>query len=240
MGEAQRRWQEKQKAERQAVAWFKYNNPERFAGMMEEARQREVKRLKAEEGARVAEEERRRLLRTSQQQLRVAVIPRVLPEVKGLEEVRGIIALRQWGLNQVSQLTSIGHSSEPWYAQMIADKPPTEYNRHGLYCIQLTAGGLMKETAERIQGGYCGLVELRGHCEFHDHEAGVRAEWARILAVFVTDSSSDVYFRLPHLMENYPTVSIFVTTEDLVAKYLLRLVMWQETGDRTYLYNMKV
>ena len=121
---------------------------------------------------------------------------------------------------------------------MIADQVPTAHNQNGLYCIQLTATGLMNQAGNRVTD-FCGLIELRGHLEFHEQENGVRAEWAKILAIFVLEDKKDVYLHVAQLMQNYPGVPIYVTTRELVAKYLLRLALWQETGDRSYLYTTR-
>jgi hypothetical protein len=252
MGESQRRWAEKQREERRILKEFKEQHPDRFAAMMQEAQRKEAERLAAEEAARVAREaynkaEQIRLeaarrqreelearLRDARLKLRTAIVSRALPEVEGLENVRGIVALRQWDINSSGQLTSNGYNSNAWSSQMIADEVPTTRNSHGLYCIQLTAMGLMNQAKERVTD-FCGLIELRGHLEFHEQEDGIRAEWAKILAIFVLEDDSDVYLRVLQLQQNYPGVPLFVTTRELVAKYLLRLALWQETGDKSYL-----
>ena len=69
---------------------------------------------------------------------------------------------------------------------------------------------------------------------------GIRAEWARIVAIFVLSHDKSTYGVVPQLVNNYPGVPIFVTTRELVAKYLLRVAMWQETGDNMVLYNTRV
>ena len=256
MGESQRRWAEKQREARRILKEFKEQHPDQFASMMQQAQQREAERLAEEERARIAQvayeaAERIRLeaarkqrealearLRDSRRKLQTALISRTLPEVEGLENVRGMVALRQWNINESGQLTSNGYNDHPWTSQMIADEVPTKKNSHGLYCIQLSAMGLMNQAKERVTN-FCGLIELRGHLEFHEQENGIRAEWAKILAIFVLEDDGDVYLRVLQLQQNYPGVPIFVTTRELVAKYLLRLALWQETGDKSYLYTVK-
>ena len=254
MGESQRRWAEKQREERRILKEFKEQHPDQFASMMQQAQQREAERIAAEEKARIAQEayeaaERVRLeiarkqrealearLRDSRRKLQTALITRTLPEVEGLESVRGVVALRQWNINTSGQLTSNGHNDHAWTSQMIADAVPTKHNSNGLYCIQLTATGLMDHAKERVTD-FCGLIELRGHLEYHDQENGIRAEWAKMLAIFVLEDDADVYLHVLQLQQNYPDVPLFVTTRELVAKYLLRLTLWQETGDRSYLHT---
>jgi hypothetical protein len=254
MGESQRRWAAKQAEERRALREFKEQHPDQFASMMQAALRKEAERLAAEEAAHIAQQAReaaeqlrlaearrqRELLearlRNSRRKLQTALITRTLPEVEGLESVRGVVALRQWNINTSGQLTSNGYNSSAWTSQMIADKVPTKHNSNGLYCIQLTATGLMDHAKERVTD-FCGLIELRGHLEYHDQENGIRAEWARMLAIFVLEDDADVYLHVLQLQQNYPGVPLFVTTRELVAKYLLRLTLWQETGDRSYLYT---
>jgi hypothetical protein len=256
MGESQRRWAEKQREERRILKEFKEQHPDRFAAMMQEAQRKEVERLAAEEAERVAREayikaeqvhqeaarrqrgELEARLRDARLKLRTALVSRALPEVEGLENVSGLVALRQWDINESGQLTSNGYNSNPWTSQMIANAVPTKENSNGLYCIQLTATGLMNQARERVTD-FCGLIELRGHLEFHEQENGIRAEWAKILAIFVLEDDEDVYLHVFQLQQNYPGVPLFVTTRELVAKYLLRLALWQETGDKSYLHTVE-
>ena len=249
MGESQRRWAEKQREEWRILKEFKEQHPDQFASMMHEAQRKEDERIAAlealfadrrarEEVARKQREELEARLRDSRKKLRTALISRTLPEVEGLENVRGMVALRQWDMNDFGQLTSNGYNSNPWASQMIADEVPTKRNPHGLYCIQLTATGLMNQAGARVTD-FCGLIEIRGRLEFHEQENGIRAEWAKILAIFVLEDDEKVYLRVLQLQQNYPGVPIYVTTRELVAKYLLRLALWQETGDKSYLHTVK-
>ena len=252
MGESQRRWAEKQREERRILKEFKEQHPDQFASMMQAAQKKEAERIAAEEKAHLerlayeaveririeAARKQREALEARFRKLQTALISRTLPEVEGLENVRGMVALRQWNINESGQLTSNGYNDHPWTSQMIADEVPTKKNSHGLYCIQLSAMGLMNQAKERVTD-FCGLIELRGHLEFHEQENGIRAEWAKILAIFVLEDDGDVYLRVLQLQQNYPGVPIFVTTRELVAKYLLRLALWQETGDKSYLYTVK-
>ncbi len=239
MGEAQRRWAAKKAEERREIADFKRNHPEEWARLVQEAQLREQARLIAEEQARREEEERSRVRRSVQERLNTSLIIRELPSIPDIQRVKGKIALRQWDINNQGWLTSNGYHHEPWHSQMFADAVPTSKNTNGLYCIEVSPEGFMEASGGRVTD-YCGIIELRGHLEYHEKEHGIRAEWARILGIFVLDDGPDIYWRLPKLYEHYPNVPIYVTTKELVAKYLMRLVMWQETGDELILYNTRV
>jgi hypothetical protein len=239
MGESQRRWAEKKAEERRELAQFKRDYPEKFAQMMQDARNREAARLVEEQKQEELRIERRRLQESVTRKLTVALIPRELPIIPGIQKIRGRLALRQWNINGRGYLTSNGYRDDEWHSQMIADEVPTQRNTHGLYCIQMSPEGFLGSAGGRVSE-YCGMIELRGHLEYHEKEQGIRAEWAKILGIFVTDNTADVYWRVPKLMEHYPNVPLFITTRELVAKYLMRLVMWQETGDERILYNTTV
>lgn len=240
MGEAQRRWAAKQRAERDEIRQFKAEHPEAWAQMLRDVQAKEQARLAAEEQARREEAERNRIRRSVQDRLNTSLIVRELPAIPDIQRVRGRLALRQWNINNEGWLTSNGYRSDAWTTQMIADQVPTEKNTNGLYCIEISPEAFMSSrTGERVTD-YCGIIELRGHLEYHEKEHGIRAEWARILGIFVLDESPDIYWRIPKLVEHYPGVPLFTTTRDYVAKYLMRLVMWQETGDEMILYNNRI
>lgn len=241
MGEAQQRWHEKQQLLKREMNIFKATHPQEFAAMLAKAVQKEQE----EERVRIALEQEHvrqclardaatRQLRAQQQHLNTALIPAKLPIIHGLDKLQGRIALRQWNVDNNGELTSTAYGTY-WKSVMIADRVPAANNQHGLYCIPITADSLTA-CGGRLSK-YCGIIEIRGHCEVHEAENIVRAEWARILSIYVLDDSVDIYTSLPLLMENYPHTPIHVTTKTQISKYLLRIAMWQETGDATLLYR---
>lgn len=243
MGESQKRWYEKQRALREQIKQFKADHPEEFQAMVDSVKQKELQRQREEELARqqaiedaIRREKLLSMVRATETRLKSALICRALPEYPGLEKLPGRIALRQWDFNREGWLTSNGYRNDHWHSVMIADRVPSPNNSNGLYCVEISADGLLSAAGGRVTD-FCGLIELRGHCEIHGAEHVIRAEWARVLTIYVLEHTKDVYLHIPQLMEHYPGVPIHVTTRELVAKYLLRIAMWQETGDRTYLYT---
>ncbi len=257
MGESQRRWQAKQRLEREQIRQFKMEHPAEWQAMLTKAEQRKREEEEERQRAEIAwmEQQKReevlrmeaarrqaeieRIARQAERRAATAMICRELPYVPELDKLPGKIALRQWDLSSDGWLTSNGFHHEPWQSQMIADRVPSMRNQNGLYCIEITADGLMTAAGGRVTE-YCGLIELRGHLEYHEQERGIRAEWARIVCIFVLNHDKSVYGIYPQLADHYPGVPIFVTTREFVAKYLLRIAMWQETGDPTILYNTRV
>ena len=240
MDYSHQRYLEKVRYERAQIAAYKRTHPKEWAAKMAQ--------IQAEDAARLALEtwlDTERIARQrAADQLRIeaekrsrshafAMVPRNLPRVANLDKTHGKIALREWNINNYGQLTSNGAGGAIWNSTMIADRVPSHNNSNGLYCMQITADGFLN-SGNRVTD-YCGLIELRGHCEVHEQESVIRAEWARIVVIYVLDNSRELYARLPLLMKNYPDVPIHVTNRSQVAKYLLRIAMWQETGDATLL-----
>jgi len=227
----------KQKAIREQIKVYKQAHPKEFAAMVAKVQAEQVAKVEAKTEAEKWASERLELLRKGNYNyaLRHALVRTDMPVVEKIEKIEGMLGFRQWDLNDTGFLGSTNRADHVWKAVTIADKLPSTVNTSGLYCIGLGARGMTSV------GGYfgacCGLIELRGHCEIHGQEGIVRAEWAKILAIFITQCSESMYLAIPRLVYNYPTVPLFITTRELAAKYLLRVAMWQETGDSSFLYK---
>ena len=231
-GEKYVTYQQIKYAEGKAIRDYIKNHPEEVA-----AAQAKVAAVAAECARQKAEIQRaenlERLRKDSyRRSLQHALMLTTTPSIKGIDKTIGMLAFRQWDLRSTGDLHSVTHGDTVWKDTMIADVVPTNYNTSGLYCFGLNAIGMMH--AGSYFGACNGLLELRGHIEIHGQENIIRAEWAKILAVFVTEATERTYLAVPNFREKYPTVPLFLTTKELVAKYLLKIVMWQETKDSKF------
>ena len=140
-----------------------------------------------------------------------------------------IVSFRKWEIECGGLLHGVGvGSGYSWREINVSDVVPDLWNGHGLYSIMLDSNGLMSN-ANAYVGDYCGLLELRG--KVVDHEDGVlRAEWARILCIWVTLCSPEVYSAVRLLYANYPSTPIYVCTKRQVREALFRVTAWQEFG----------
>lgn len=164
---------------------------------------------------RVEAERRRRLGRVM-----TALTVTSLPDIN-LSGVRGVVAFRGWVIKG-GRLCSVAMNSSVWGEVMIADKIPAGDNPNGIHGIELCPEGLM------YSGGYLlctvvGLIEMRGKVVVHT-DCTLRAEWARILCLFVTQVES-VYEVVPALYLNYPNVPVYVMDPRQLAEVLFRVCM---------------
>ena len=236
MDYAHQRYYEKQANERRQIAEYKSRHPLEWAAKMSQIQREDFVKTAFEAASAQKRRQAEAEAEAKAKQREYAMVTHDLPRIANLDKFPGRIALRQWDINSAGWLISNGAGNAVWKSVMIADRIPTHTNSNGLYCIQITADGLMSGVGGRVSE-YCGLIELRGHCEVHNQDNVIRAEWARILTIFVLDNTTNLYAHLPQLMEHYPNVPIHVTNRSQVAKYLLRIAMWQETGDPMLLYT---
>jgi hypothetical protein len=146
-----------------------------------------------------------------------------------------ILAFREWGIEwDKGVLTGTNHH-QTWGEITFADTLPMKDNTNGLYAVKLDAVGFCEgQVRSRIpispsdKVNCCGLVGLRGIVV--EHEDGVlRAEYARVLCIWVTTSHSVLYDFLPKLYDNYPNIPIFVCTRKQVIKTLFTITTMLES-----------
>ncbi len=118
------------------------------------------------------------------------------------DDIRGIIGLRSWNVNENSKYISSLFAEQEWKGPVQQTATPTSLpGDHGFYAYRLTSRIPFREfysslsrsalyPATRIQ--VHGLVELRGRVIEHDDDI-VRGEWCRILCFFlpVTPAASE-------------------------------------------------
>ena len=186
-------------------------------------------------------EERERLRRLEHFKFEHGLVVTGVPDVD-FSGVEGMIAFRTWGVWSVNQRVNVEGDrvagmflrstvmNTSWKSIMIADKIPTESNSSGLYCIKLDPLGLMTRAAGYF-GDVCGLLELRGRVLEHT-DGVVRAEWARIICVFVqaNEKTESIY---TGLCQSYPTVSMYVLHREQIAEILLRVTVLQSMRERS-------
>jgi len=151
----------------------------------------------------------------------------LMPGEIGSDQV--LVSFRQWNIQSDGYLHGIGMGSGyAWKEVNFADREPTQRNDHGLYSVRLDPQGLITNAGHYF-GEYCGLLELRGTIVEHD-DGVLRAEWARILCIWVSRCEPDVYSHIPTLMEHYPLTPVFACTRKQVADALFRVTALQEMG----------
>lgn len=224
------RYLEQQKV-RDAIRQLEIDDPIKYAKLVYDAEHAGEAAARVREGERRQYEERRRLdeLRYFKFDHSLVVVSVPTIEFSGVE---GMIAFRTWNIRQchnalrgeVELFLGSTAANSVWTPQMIADKVPTENNTSGLYCVKLDPLGLMTRAADYF-GSVCGLLELRG--KVLEHSDGiVRAEWARIICVFVqVGKETECTYGGLHL--SYPTVPMYVLHREQIAEVLLRVTMIQ-------------
>lgn len=214
-----------QKAIRNAIEQMKVDDPKEYAEIMFRVEHEvEYEAQKREEERRVRlERERREEARLFK--FRHGLVTTNVPNID-FSGVEGMIAFRTWNVNPMIDgvfLRSTAMNTS-WKSVMIADKMPAEDNVGGLYCIKLDPLGLMTRAASYF-GEVCGLLELRGKVLEHT-DGVVRAEWARIICVFI-QASEKTESICRGLLQSYPTVPMYVLHREQIAEILLRVTVVQ-------------
>ena len=140
-----------------------------------------------------------------------------------------IVGFRYWGLDDFGRLLS-GTRDYCWKVFNVADEVPSESNSNGLYAHRITPFILMSGTLCSV-GGICGLVSLSGRVV--EHMDGVlRAECAKVKCIWYVcplihcpERESEVCREVGLLVNNYPTVPLYVCTQRGVAGVLTMLAM---------------
>jgi TM2 domain-containing membrane protein YozV len=101
------------------------------------------------------------------------VVDEVTVDVKG---VKGICAVRTWGLFWGDKLRSTGKGTVWKDRALTADKPPTEENAHGVYAYRTGVASLNRQ----VIGLVFGIVDMTGRFEYHSNGV-IRAERGEIL-----------------------------------------------------------
>lgn len=170
--------------------------------------------------ATLTEETKRRELEEQERKVRQRRLPAVvdLPDLN--TNVLGLVAYRRWELlGDKLKSTAMSHF---WKTVTFADEPPTEDNNKGLYCVSLQADTLLSRMRSHYtEGIVCGLVEARGKIIVHT-DGVLRAEYARILYLFVSSYVDDPQLTVRALTENYPYVPIYVLHPKQLAEVLFR------------------
>lgn len=151
------------------------------------------------------------------------LIPVDLPDLN--TNVFGMVAFRVWKYHPTTEdLGSAFIMDYHWKSTSISDEPPTGENSKGLHFISLTALNLlsgMKNYFSLGKDDVCGLAELRG--DIIEHEDGVlRAEWARILYLFITSDNQNVEETYLGLYRNYPNVPVHILNPEQLAIILIK------------------
>jgi len=152
------------------------------------------------------------------------------PVIMGLPvipEVRGMVAFRVWNYDGVGlKSTAMRYH---WGEVNIADKVPERHNQSGFYCIKLTGLGVLTTGANYFDTGrqeVSGFIELRGRVL--EHTDGVlRAEFARLMCLFVTSENDNISVIVGRLRELYPTTPVFVLNPEQLADVVMREVLRQ-------------
>ena len=198
---------------------WKASNPERFAQLEAEAK-RFVKQRAAEKAARESERARQeRLLDAMRDGIRHSLVVASLPDID-TSGVLGIVAYRRWNFAVTLGLFSTSHECV-WNEVMFADSVPTKDNTSGLYGHELSPAGLCETDASYcVAGQASGLVEMRGRVVVHN-DGVLRAEWAKILCIFLTDAEG-VSSALPVLYKVYPHTPVYVLNPCQIPEILFR------------------
>lgn len=229
----------------QVIADLKTNSPEKYAMLQQKVKEREVE--EAQERLEQVEYERRKdeTRRNARYQLEHSVmctgtpLPEFCLKPMEVDELvvaggemgtdRCLVSFRQWNVASDGYLHGIGVGSHyAWKEINFADRVPANHNDHGMYSIRLDPNGLLTN-AGSYMGDYCGLLELRGTIIEHD-DGVLRAEWARILCIWVTKCDPAVYVTIPYLLKRYPSTPVFVCTRRQVADALFKVTSILESG----------
>lgn len=209
------RTQAKYKTE-DAIAKSILQDPELVANL------RKLIKEAGEAEARRRKEEQDRLERTARM-LVTASLPNINTNVPGL------VAFRVWKLGADYSLLStvIGYT---WKAINISDIIPSEGNQHGFYCVRLTALNTLAGMRGYFHSGLkqvSGFIELRG--KVIEHTDGIlRAEWARILCLFVTSDNPAIESVVHSLHQNYPFIPIHILNPEQLALVVMRETVYQK------------
>lgn len=211
------------------MAYLRKHNPAGFKALEEEHKES----LKREEERQRKYEEEQRLLKEAEERRKRMLIPTDLPNLDAY--VFGMAAFRVWHYTLPFCKLRSAFMSYDWNIVSISDKVPTRDNSSGLHCIKLTALNLLTGMRNYFQLGsneVCGLVELRGVIQ--EHTDGVlRAEWARILCLFITSDNKKVEETYLGLYNNYPGVPIYILNPEQLALLLIRETLKQKMrGDQ--------
>lgn len=151
------------------------------------------------------------------------------------DNVIGKVVYRHWKVGVNGALRSVAMSGLHWRrSECISDIVPTTYNNSGFYGVELTPTALVQQNtyirSALGNSNSCvygdleigGLVEFRGKVFTHS-DGMVRGEWARIVHLYFTCSTPDLYTVVPKVMDIFPDVPVDVVSPDFVLKLLFRL-----------------
>ena len=198
---------------------WKAANPERFAQLEAEAK-RFAHEKAAEKAAREGERARQAAARDA---IRHSLVVASLPDID-TSGVLGIVAYRRWDFKVgVGRLFSMGRDYS-WDEVVFADLVPTEDNTNGIYGYELSPTGLFGLGPLYLKDWRAtGLIEMRGRVVVHN-DGVLRAEWAKILCIFLTDAEG-ASIALPALHEVYPNTPVYVLNPCQIPEILFRMTL---------------
>jgi len=115
--------------------------------------------------------------------------------------VNGLVAVRGWDLTGRGMLQGTGNSVNWEINPNFADKKPSISNDNGLYCYNLENASKKFEDWRHVAG----VVEIGGECIEHT-DGIIRAEWCKILKLFVIDTTTQEQIRVLSMLYNVPIV----------------------------------
>jgi len=144
------------------------------------------------------------------------------------DDVHGMLGFRFWALKgtHISPVLNSTGMSYQWN-QPIATQPAPLNHENGLHAFKLDKA-FLNTSAWRDMPAF-GLVELRG--EIIEHQEGiVRAEWARILCLFIEKKSVQVDRALRHFWEKPDDVVV----QNLEKRYNCKVYLFESS----YLFSI--
>ena len=228
----------------QVIADLKTNHPEKYALLQQKVKDLEQKEIEERQDREAFERQRAEVRRAGRYQLEHSLMCTGVPlpefnlsplEVEELVACgeqgtdRCLVSFRQWNVSTDGLLHGVGvGSGYAWKEINFADQNPEDCRDHGLYSVRLDPHGLLTNAGNYV-GDYCGLLELRGTIVEHD-DGVLRAEYARILCIWITLCSMDVFLTVPQLHAKYPSTPLFVCTRRQVADALFKVTAILEFG----------
>jgi hypothetical protein len=116
--------------------------------------------------------------------------------LSSIDTIEGLIAVREWSCDGLLHSTFAAYR---WKSpEVTSDKQPALINQNGIYCRTL-------ENYKDMRGDYVGIVELRGEILWHTDDV-LRAEWCRILRLFVHQDANEALLAQLHSVYGVPMV----------------------------------
>lgn len=147
------------------------------------------------------------------------------PPAVPVDNLKGILCVRSWGVDKQGTLTSIVQSTKWDSHELIATKKPGKTDDNGIYAYRLGS-------SIRMDSKVMGIVELDGKYEYHP-DGIIRAEHCRMLCLF----TSKPYQRMGRLVSWKYNLPLYYgdTPEIAYLKWL-----YSEPGQKCLQYNYQL